>query len=292
MNTSYYRSRSLSALFVVAGLLVPSLGLASILYENDPPNTNVNTGTSQSDEGLIQTGLMEPNYCATGCGTTSTPYPSQPAYLGDVFALNQESTITSFTLYEVGDVPTTGDCATCAAADTPGSEFSSVGLYIGPDGENLSLASGTPTSASQYKPGGVPLDYLCTTCATPTYYAIWAITFSGLNITVPAGDYDFAINGVAKSGNTFALLSSDTAGCTPSCVSDTPGLGFDLFQQDGPGGPPILTYSGTNPSSYTGGDNLDLDALIQGAAIPEPATFGFLAVGLAGILLGRRRARR
>lgn len=278
--------RLLSAL-LAAGLLVPSLAASSILYENNAPNTNLNLGSSlsgnaQSDVGVPQVGT-EPDTAIPGS-------PLQPFILGDQFGLAAASHLTSVTIYEVDNVSTGGPTNAAPVGDTIANEFSSIQLFLGPDGADLSAAGSLGgASISQYYLNGTQ-DYECILCATPTYYAIWAITFQ-VNRTLAAGDYDFAVGGVANGSNTFALLTSDPAGCMGGCVSQTPGNGFFLFQHDGTvSGPPILTYSGT-VSGYNGAGPLDADAIIQGTLVPEPATFGFMAVGLVGILFARRRSR-
>jgi hypothetical protein len=130
-----------------------------------------------------------------------------------------------------------------------------------------------------------------------TYYPIFAITFS-LSSTLPGGPgniYDFAIGATDIGSNTFALLMGAANGYTGSDTTQTLGNGFLYYEFSA--GQPIATYEYTPGygyiSGYTNQSQVDALAIINGTTVPEPSTFGLMALGLAGGLLTclRRRAR-
>jgi hypothetical protein len=231
--------------------------------------------------------------------------PVKPFILGDQFTLSGSSnTINSVTIYEVGNVVTT---ATGTPGDTPDTEFSTLSLYIGPDGSATGLGSAVDTiggaplfSASTQVcyggacgSGGVNFQSIYT---SSVYYAIYAVTFSGLNITLPSGLYDFAIGATPIGGNTFALLTSDPNNSGTSeedSATLCPNCGFLYYFYDGTGGAPLATYQYL-PGSISGYNNgADVNVLISGSSVPEPSTFGLIGLGLGGVLLGlRQRVRR
>ena len=230
----------------------------------------------------------------------------KPFILGDQFTLSGSSnTINSVTIYEVGNVVTT---ATGTPGDTPNTEFSTLSLYIGPDGSATGLGPAVDTlgGASLFNAstqvcyggacgsGGVNFQSIYN---SSVYYAIYAITFSGLNLTEPGGLYDFAIGATPiGDGNTFALLTSDpnnSGTSTENSATLCPNCGFLYYFYDGTGGAPLATYQ-YGPGSISGYNNgADVNVLISGSSVPEPSSFGLIGLGLGGVLLGlRQRVRR
>jgi hypothetical protein len=284
------RGRKYLLLAVCAG----SSAYASSLWTNALPS-NGNTGY---DAAPVYGSLCDENKGA--CPGA----PNEPYILGDQFTLSGSSnTINSVTIYEVAGVPTT---ATGIPGDGPGTEFSNLSLYIAPDSDpsgmgaavdTLSGASALGAASSQVcysgacGGGGVNFESIYT---PGEYFAIYSVTFSGLNLAMGAGLYDFAIGATPIGGNSFALLTSDPNHSGTS-VEDSASLspnGFLFYFYDGSGGSPLATYQYvTSPPSIIGYDNgADVNVLITGSSsAPEPSSFGLLGIGLAGIWAGLRR---
>jgi hypothetical protein len=280
-------------LLTVLAVLPPAS--AETLWTNALP-TNGNTGF---DAAPVYGSECDTNISTCPGGTT------EPYILGDQFTLSDSDTVTSVTIYEVGNQVTT---ATGIPGDTPNTEFSSLSLYIGPDGSSLGSAvgalSGSALGAASSQvcysgtcgSGGVNFQSI-NAGESSDYFAIYAVTFSGLNVSLGPGEYDFAIGATPIGGNTLALLTSDPANSGTSeedSASLIPNNGFLFFFYDGTGGSPLATYQYAPGSitSYTNG--ADVNVIIEGSpSVPEPSTFGPIGIGLAGVWAGlRRRARR
>jgi hypothetical protein len=294
LNIRWNPARILPILTVLA--LSPAAH-AAILWKDGFPGAAGNTG---HDAAPVYGSLCDENL-------GSCPgAPSEPYILGDQFALtNSSNTITSITIFEVGNVVTT---ASGIPGDTPNTEFSNISLFVGPDGSATGLgpavaslggtallaasvqecytASGACGSGGNFQSINSPSNY----------YAMYAITFSGLNLTFGPGLYDFAIGATPIGSNTFALLTSDPeqnpSAENSSTLCGTSGCGYIYYFADGSGGSPKETYQYT-PGDISGYSNgADANVIIAGTSTPEPSSFGLLGIGLAGIWAGlRRRAR-
>jgi hypothetical protein len=242
---------------------------AGVLYSNPLPTLNINTGSgaTQSDIAPVYGSMADPNVSGS---------PSEPYMLGDTFTLPAgTNTITGFTIYEVGLTP---------GASLP------LSLYIGPDQQDLTLDSSTYNSSLLGTYESINTGNLD--------YSIYEIDFTGLNLTLSGGTanlYDFAIG----APSTFALLMGAANGYSPSSLLG--GTGFYYYLPDGSAsGPPIATYSYCNSacagyeliSGYSNQSQVDAIFTVNGTTTPEPSTFGLLALGLGGLLMGVRRRVR
>jgi hypothetical protein len=163
--------------------------------------------------------------------------------------------IDSVTVWDVAN-------GTTDPAANPMNEFASLTLMFGNDAlGTLSPVSSTYTATYAPQSGFT--------------HAVYAVTFSGLNLVVPStADVGFAVNAVAAdmTSNTFAIL---TAAGGP----DADGFYLNYF------------VDGSN-ADFDGGTAVDADVsvLITGSEVPEPATFGLMGLGLLGAMfVGRRR---
>ena len=178
--------------------------------------------------------------------------------LGDDFTLGSDSVINSLSVWEVSN------------NGSPTTEFGSLSLYVGAD-PNISLISSSYTSSlvSGYQYQG----------SSGTFYDVYQITFSGLNLSAAGGVlYDFGIGATPGTESSLFLHASNAAfsGSTQD-GSDGLFLGFT--------GPPY-TLAYVIDSNGNGWDkSSDINVEI---AVPETATtFGLLAIG-AGALLDRK----
>jgi hypothetical protein len=189
--------------------------------------------------------------------------PGDSTYiLGDDFTLASDSVVDSLSVWEVSN------------GASPATEFGSLSLYAGAD-PDLSLISSIYSSSlvSGYQYQG----------SSGNFYDVYKITFSGLNWSVPGGVmYDFGIGATPGTQSSLFLHGSNAAlsGSTQD-GADGVFLGFT--------GPPYtVTY--VIDSNGNGWDkSSDINVEIDGSAVPEPATFGLLAIGAGAFLLLRRR---
>jgi hypothetical protein len=215
---------------------------------------------------------------------------------GDSFSFNNSGNITSITVFEVANNPAGG------SSSLPTSEFSSISLYEGADGSPLPLVSSSYTSLLvTYQPGGE--NYLGTDGVT--HYAIYALTFSGLNLAVAGHTlYDFAVDAVGNPGGCVNTVFGDPCILglhgSNAGLSGTPQQGSDgQFLTFTVGGGTASLIGPCNGACQAGSIPLglnapaeDINVQIQGTLTPEPATFGTLAASLGGLLLFARKLRK
>jgi hypothetical protein len=188
--------------------------------------------------------------------------PGDSSYiLGDDFTLAWDSVIHSFSVWEVSN------------NGSPTTEFGSISLYAGAD-PNLSLISSSYTSSlvSGYQYQGY----------SGTFYDVYKITFSGLNLSATGGVlYDFGI-GITPGTESSLYLHGSNAALSGSRQDGADGLFLGFT------GPPYsLAY--VIDSNGNGWDkSSDINVQIDGVA-PEPATFGLLAISAGALLFLRRR---
>ena len=201
-------------------------------------------------------------------GVNEFGYVNQTDMSGNMFLVGDDADL-SLTPNSSGewviDSVTVWDVAngTTDPAANPMNEFASLTLMFGDDATGT-LSPVSSTYSATYAP------------QMGFTHAVYEVTFSGLDLVVPSdADVGFAINAVAApmTSNTFAILTS-TGG------PDADGDYINYFVES-----PNAVYDGVTP---VGGD---VNVLITGSAVPEPATFGFIGLGLLGAMFVNRRRK-
>ena len=189
--------------------------------------------------------------------------PGDSSYiLGDDFTLASDSVINSFSVWEVSN------------NGSPTTEFGSLSLYAGAD-PNLSFISSsyTPSLVSGYQYQG----------SSGNFYDVYKITFSGLNLSAAGGVlYDFGIGATPGTESSLFLHGSNAA------LSGSTQDGADGFYL-GYTGPPYSLFYVIDSNGNGWDKSSDINVEIDGSAVPEPATFGLLAMSAGALLLLRRR---
>jgi len=266
--------RTIFVSLLLASCLTPFASAGTILFQRPLPNATNNAATYVN--GAV--GPNRSNY-------VYRDYSDQGYYFipGDDFKLKTDAVIDSLTVWGVANAPLTS-----TAPFDPGSEFDQLNLYMGSPSGDLTWQTDQYTAVRDYyQPGNVNFE---SQDGLNQSYAIYKITFTGLNIFVPANTLiGFAIYPIPLDpAFNFALHSSVNSLTLASGVSPF----------DGPDGLVRYFYYNGNvyPAaefSYSGSvDKFDADAnvIITGTAIPEPATFGLLGAGLAAFVYLKRRA--
>ena len=193
--------------------------------------------------------------------------PGDSSYiLGDDFTLASDSVINSFSVWEVSN------------NGSPSTEFGSLSLYVGADDGGvgaLSLISSSYTSSlvSGYQYQG----------SSGTFYDVYEITFSGLDLSAAGGVlYDFGIGATPGTESSLFLHGSNAA------LSGSTQDGADGFYL-GYTGPPYSLFYVIDSNGNGWDKSSDINVEIDGSAVPEPATFGLLAMSAGALLLLRRR---
>jgi hypothetical protein len=248
------------AIFLAAAQLLS----AGVIYQFPLPTTNLNQ--------------------AAGAARTNASVVAVPDIAGDDFLLSNSVSyvVDSLTVWSIANSPTSGPI------NTLGQEFSSFTLYTGytPDGLGATWTQVNSYSLNSTQLNAAPrayytgtTDYQTLNPASGAYYPMYAVTFSGLNWSIPAGQVSYyGVGGVPIGSNTLALSAS-------LYTSDPQ---YDPFL--------ILTGNPWTPTSQGGADSISgfkglaaLNVSINGAAVPEPSTLGFLGLGIAALALKLRR---
>jgi hypothetical protein len=262
---------------------LPSLGSATTIFSRPlPDSTNVNNGA-----GANRSNVTWANQVSGG-----TVF-----LVGDEFDLSLTPNpfgawrIDSISVWEVANTGiSSATSISPPVGSAPQTEFSSLTLFGGDAFGTLTPLSSTYTSQFvQYAPTG--LNYQG---SAGGFFPIYEITFSNLNLVVPAtADIGFAVNAVPNGNNIFFIHASNAP------LSGTPQIGADGFFENyctdtpTPVGATTASYCALIDSNGNGWDKSnDINVLVTGSAVPEPATFGLIGAGLAGIVLLRKRVKQ
>lgn len=243
--------------------------LSAAIYEFPLPTTNLNSagGSDRTNASVIQ-------------GSFAGPVPF---IVGDDFVASNstDSVITSLTVWAIANSPTSG------TIDTLDQELSTVTLYLGqtPDGGYTWTQTGVYTLTNSQLAVAPRAYYTGTTdyqsLNGSSYYPIYALTFSGLDWYIPAGQISyFAVGSVPIGDSTFALsvsLDPDTSTYDPF-----------WFLVGSPYTPTYGDYS-DSIDNFTGQTVVNVS--MDGSSVPEPATLGLLGLGIAGLVLKLRRRK-
>jgi len=260
-------------------LMSAQIASASVLIDRGLPDINLNNPAGGDRSNV-----------AWGFGNNDR------FFSGDDFTLGSGLwEVDSLTVWTVAGAPDDSDFQL-------GDRFESVTLYGGPSsGSIASLQSGNFSvdqnntdnpniliSKVQYAnpDGNGESDYQT---SSGVLAQLWEVTFSNLNWIVQGGvEHKFGVHGIANAANPdrvwFNHASNAALSGTPQQGSDNLYRWFDINDLSG-GGFIDSNGNGWDKSS-------DVNVLVQGAVVPEPASVTMVAGGLGFGLLVAVRARR
>lgn len=284
-------------------------GFGATLYQVALPTSGVNASSGRSNIDWLNCGNYD-SPCTAGGGSTGAVGAGGPIY-GDAFTLaaGNNYLITSITVYAVDNIPGNSSLSASAAASAFAAEFNSINLYFG-QFEDANNPGSYPCTAVDGGVGNCTFNSVASdptiaqvgytsagACASNSGYLasdgstclnIYSVTFSGLNILVGPGSYEFAVDaGVnVTTGCAGSLCGWYNLASTNSAANTvTPGSIWGWDGGDLTGGSVSAASDGTN-----------MDALIQGTILtPEPGSFLLSGFGIAAVafaVLRRRRTNR
>lgn len=195
---------------------------------------------------------------------------------GDDFTATSTGTIKDFSVWT--DVP--------AGTMDPSQLFSAINLYFGPatfDLSNNDTTTLTLTSSTyNYLPAGNEAN---------SGDALFKIHFGNLNIPVTGGNlYEFAVEGIPTTSYQFALTATRCGNLGGTCPGPADQAFDGIFlAYGGTQGTGPFTFVYTTPSSGSVGE---ADVNFTTEAVPEPAAYTTLALGLGVFGFLNRRRRR
>ena len=261
MKYSFQISKVLPLAVVLATFSIASAG--PVIFQRALPTTNLNNaaGVNRSNAGPIQ-----------------GSFSGVPFTIGDDFILpgSGNYVIDTLSVFMI----------TNTLAGTPSSEFSKITLYGGKD--NLPALTQLTQLSQTYS--ATKVQYNGTTdfqsVGGSSFFSIYQITFSGLAWAVQGSQYyDFAVNGTPIGSNTFALhVSNDVLGGATNAGPLAWDGSFLIAQ-----GSPLAITAASNSTTIPGfNKGSDVNVIIT-SGVPEPSSFGMLAIGIGALVMRLRR---
>lgn len=276
-----------SILFLLLAGVAPGC-FASMLYLDALPNINLNDSAG-SFRSNIAFGESDPT----------------AAFDGTAVTFNSPVLIDTVSNWSIAS----------AYGEALGNEFSSVTLYFRPVGGTWQvLSTGSPDTSFDvplhpFEVGDSNPNMLSTQVAffapvlpknsyegdgTPgVFYPIWQNDFGNLNLVLPAGTYEFAVNGTGSapdpnSGYGYWYNSFVNGLLSGSLQSDMSGTYLRCSYADMSG--PCFVEDPTLDGTWDKGANFNL--AVEGTALPEPGSALMVGIGfplLCGFLAFRQR---
>ena len=256
------------AIFLAAAQLLS----AGVILQFPLPTANLNQGAGAS---RTNASVIEGSFA----GSPPVPYIN-----GEAFQLSTPYVVDSLTVWAIANSPTSP-----GPIHTLGQEFNSFSLYTGYTADSgttwnqvgsYSLNPTQLTAAPRAYYNGTT-DYQ--SLASSTYYPMYAVTFNGLNWSIPAGQIAyFGVGGDPIGSNTLALSVSTYNNSTQFS---------SLYFLTGSPWAPKFEDASNSINNFTQVAALNFSISDANAGVPEPSTFGFLGLGIAGLVIKLRRRK-